>query len=438
MRMFLAALVLFPISLLADPADPWWNTGWRYRVEVNLPAAELGQTGKMNIDFSNLGLPGTFDPGSVRLVKQDGLTLLTEVEYNDNIYNDATDPIGNDTGEVKFIVEDTGVVRYYMYYDSVDNGPYAPLAAASSINGNFEYDVNKWALNDRFVQQSVPDNVVYTGNSSSWVLDAASGLSYFDTQTPDTGNGGYLAGYKTDEENRNRRETVWASRTITFPATNPGTLTFRARNKGWDNVANDFLFVEIGNNNTVLTAGSPAPAGTFYDSGWKTYVIDLTPYAGATLPVNIGIEMGSNNNYKTWVTFDNVEWSITPPVLGPQESIIEASLTKISCVINDNFNPAVDAKRIPGGTVRYAITLQNTGLVDITQAAATDNVSADFDPSTIRNIQVIAAPCDCLGVASASNNGPLGTGDGVNPVVVDFGGINVGQTKCGYFEVDVL
>ena len=192
---------MIPIFVFADLADPWWDTGWRYRIELNMPTAEIGHMGKLNVDFTALGLPGTFDPDSVRVVKQDGLTLLTEVEYNDNIYNDNTDAIGNSTGEVKFIVEDTGIVRYYLYYDSIDNGPYTPLTAAESVNGNFEYIGNKWALKDRFVNTSTPDNVIFTGSSSALITDAASGGSQLVTQLMHTGASAYLFGYKNDEEN---------------------------------------------------------------------------------------------------------------------------------------------------------------------------------------------------------------------------------------------
>jgi len=43
-------------------------------------------------------------------------------------------------------------------------------------------------------------------------------------------------------------------------------------------------------------------------------------------------------------------------------------------------------------------------------------------------------------VSSANNNGPGGSGDGENPVILDYESITVSGNivrKCGYFEVDI-
>ena len=45
--------------------------------------------------------------------------------------------------------------------------------------------------------------------------------------------------------------------------------------------------------------------------------------------------------------------------------------------------------------------------------------------------------CDCAGVASASNNGANGTGNGVSPVRLDYGAVGANSKECGYFEVDI-
>lgn len=428
-------IILLPLTLFADIADPWWDTAWRYRVEVNIPTADIGQTGKINVDFTALGLPGTFDPASVRIVKQDGVTVLAEQEFNDNIYNDLNDGTSNSTGEVKFIVEDVGVVRYYMYYDSVDNGPYTPLAAAASVNGNFEYDLNKWATKDRWLG-AIPDNAITTGVTKLVTDTVGTGQTLLVTGSTHTGSKAHLLGYQTNAEAANKTERAWIQRTIVVPTINPGTFTFWLRHQGWDDISRDFFHLDLGNNNTVWTGGSTLVA-TYFDSGWVQYSADLTPFAGTAVIVSLGMETAKQRDYKTWGTFDDIEWSLTTPALGAQESIIKAEVTKASCVINDSINIAANAKRIPGATVRYALQLSNTGLVDITGAVVTDVIPANMNASTVRNIQVQLGVCDCLGVASASNNGPLGSADGVDPVKIDYQGINVGQLKCGYFEVDV-
>ncbi|NKQ41672.1 MAG: hypothetical protein HF962_08905, partial [Sulfurovum sp.] len=66
-----------------------------------------------------------------------------------------------------------------------------------------------------------------------------------------------------------------------------------------------------------------------------------------------------------------------------------------------------------------------------------DSISSNFDTATIRNLQIQDGTCDCTGTASASNNGPNGTGNGVNPIVLDFETINTNSTECGYFEVNI-
>jgi len=67
----------------------WWNDNWKYRVSITINSAVANQTGKVNIDFSTLGLSRNLDENSVRVVKENG-TLLFKQEFTDILYNDVT------------------------------------------------------------------------------------------------------------------------------------------------------------------------------------------------------------------------------------------------------------------------------------------------------------------------------------------------------------
>ena len=119
------------------------------------------------------------------------------------------------------------------------------------------------------------------------------------------------------------------------------------------------------------------------------------------------------------------------------------SLVKSSCVIADLINSTSNAKRIPGSTIRFAVEVKNEGAIAADNIIVTDTLTSDFDATSIENLQIQDGVCDCLGVASASNNGANGTANGVNPVKLDFGTVAGGSVaaptvKCGYFEVKVL
>ena len=119
------------------------------------------------------------------------------------------------------------------------------------------------------------------------------------------------------------------------------------------------------------------------------------------------------------------------------------SVSKTSCVIYDPANNTTNPKRIPGSTIRYAIQLSNSTYGTASNVFATDTVdSSKLDTSTIKYLQIQSGACNCAGVTSANNNGSGGSGDGVNPVILDYGSITgvvggVPVYKCGYFEVNI-
>ncbi|MEP6010515.1 MAG: hypothetical protein ABJ237_04370, partial [Parasphingorhabdus sp.] len=146
------ALVIFGLSAMSvlanlrTPSPPGWYdpdgvaTGqdWHYRVPVNLPAtSSVNSTAKVNVNFTalmtDLGITGSFDINSIRVVRPNG-SLATTQEYTDRIFNDATDAVANNRGEIKWIVQDSGAQTYYIYFDITQNGtksanPQTPINA---------------------------------------------------------------------------------------------------------------------------------------------------------------------------------------------------------------------------------------------------------------------------------------------------------------------
>ena len=154
----------------------------------------------------------------------------------------------------------------------------------------------------------------------------------------------------------------------------------------------------------------------------------------------VGVQETSNNfdlhSFNSVVNFDENQ-DILYTVLSAN-----LSMTKASCTISDLINGVNNPKRIPGATIRYAIEITNTGALNAEDVIVSDTLSDDFDTSSIQNLQIQNGNCDCLGVASASNNGVDGTANGEVPIKLDFGTILSGSTttptvECGYFEVDL-
>ncbi len=184
------------------------------------------------------------------------------------------------------------------------------------------------------------------------------------------------------------------------------------------------------------SSGSWVELETFLGSGTKGEIYERT-YAmpsdakHATFKIRLRMTNGSGNGWDYWHVDD--------VCLIPDRYL---TIQKSSCIINDPINGTTNPKRIPGSTIRYTIEVANlTGF--ITEDVITkDDVSNKFDISTIRNLQIKDGYCDCLGTSSASNNGANGTGNGVNPLKLDFDTIDKGTVKhprkeCGYFEVDI-
>jgi len=148
-------------------------------------------------------------------------------------------------------------------------------------------------------------------------------------------------------------------------------------------------------------------------------------------------EKGGADNYYLYWQLPSQSSMVIVPASAYYHCKLEPTITKGSCVIQDGINSNANAKRIPGATIRYAIEVKNILGSAIGNVVVNDTLNTNFDYTTIKNLQIQNGACDCLGVSSASNNPAPGTGNGVNPVKLNFATVNAGATECGYFEVDI-
>ena len=73
--------ILLVLLTMASTQAAWFDSTWKYRVPVNVPAsATINSTIKVDVDFgallSSLGVAGTFDANSPRIVRPND-TLAT-------------------------------------------------------------------------------------------------------------------------------------------------------------------------------------------------------------------------------------------------------------------------------------------------------------------------------------------------------------------------
>ena len=156
----------------------------------------------------------------------------------------------------------------------------------------------------------------------------------------------------------------------------------------------------------------------------------------------VGVQENSNNydahSYNSGASFDASK-DILYTFLSAK-----LAMSKTSCTISDLINGTNNPKRIPGATIRYALEVNNTGVLAAEDVLVNDSVESKFDVTSIQNLQIQQGRCDCLGVSSSSSNGVNGSANGVNPILLDFGDIagtndpTIPVFECGYFEVDLL
>jgi len=373
--------IVVPCQADLRGAPAWFDDGapgnppdWHYRVPVSLPSTTPGNsTIRVDVDFdallSDLGISGTFDGRSPRIVRNDGLPVATQ-QFTDAVYMGATDALGNGRGEVRFIHQTGGSDTYYLYFDITQNGTKPAWPSADTINGNFEFG----AAGDR--------------NIAGWTVNAAAG---FDAQlrpsenpsinsdttgadtpfvttdgTPHSGQFSYLLGSRSQNEPGDTYPAVTLSRDIDVAAANPGDLTIRYRVEGWDSSADgagqyDFIRIRLIGSSTAELVGpdagnygvfpfspnygtqpvSSSQSGYGRYNGWDTDTAggrhytppmawtpgsqpwfqistDLSAFAGQT--VTLEITSSHYNQYRSWVHVDDVAWSVTAGTLGSPQA----------------------------------------------------------------------------------------------------------------------
>jgi uncharacterized repeat protein (TIGR01451 family) len=422
----LAIIVLPAMVALADlrtPAPPGWHdpdgiaTGedWHYRVPVSLPASSsVNSTAKVNVNFSTLmsqlGISGTFDANSIRVVRPNG-TLATIQEFTDRVFNDATDAANNARGEVKWIVEDGGAQTYYIYFDVTQNGAKA-ANPQTPINGNFERGATgamsptQWT---GVVSNANFDAAVRPNETVSVTNNGGTNETRNTDGSPNSGSFSYLLGARTNNEPSGGFGAT-LTRTIAVPVTNPGNITIRYRVEGWDSSANgsttqwDWLDIALlgattpqiigpvaGNYTTFpfssnLGTGSASGTNSGYgqyngwdtntagvhQSGmtiapqsepWFTRTVSLAAFAGQNITLRIRSRHATT--YKNWYHIDDVEWSLVNGTIGTPEAF--------GTVVISPVNASVTG---PG----QALTI--TAQVDANPTAATNPVTANvYDDS---------------------------------------------------------
>lgn len=330
---------------------------WHFRVAISVPAgASVNSTIKADVDFASVGASlggsGTLDLNSLRIVRPNG-TLAVQQEYSDSVFAGTTDAAGNNRGEIRFILEDSGPVTYWLYFDISENGAKSPNPQPR-IGGNFEASSTGTAQPSGWNSPTgtgVLDAQVRPAETVSVTTDGAgaSPITKSTNGNPLTGAFSYLIGARSANETAGSTTSRTITRTINVPATNPGNFTIRWRPEGWDSELFDLLSVDLIGTTTVqvvgptygnyatapfspnfgpnqisastsgygnynhfdLTAGGTHTLGmtqTAESEVWFTRSVSLAPFAGQT--ITLSIKSTHVEEFRTWFHIDDVEWSV--------------------------------------------------------------------------------------------------------------------------------
>ena len=432
---------------------------WSYRVPINIPAgATVNSTIKFDVDFTaliaTLGVGGTFDINSPRVVRSNGVLASTQ-EYTDTIYNSVLDATTNGRGEIKFILQDTGPSTYYLYFDTTVNGV-KPVNPRPTINGNFEHSIGatptNWTVSSVNAggnqNNEVHDTAYGSTISSAVTCGGDQALNNVDTSPNNanssattTGRKWHLNGYRNNCEDGTGRENINLSKTFAVPSTNSGNMTFYFQLQAYDNWdgASKYDYFKLSVNGAVVdhtnlginNTGSPLliVAGGLgrkdpyspglVDAGWKLATLDLSPYAGTNITIMFTTDFHTDAAYRTWIKLDDIEWSIRSATLGtPEAQSPILSMQKTSQVISDGIN-ATNPKRIPGAIVKYTITAKNSGY------GITDN------NSVIINDAIPANTALYVNDISGAGTGPIRFVDGTPASGLSYNYVNLASTTDG-------
>jgi len=117
------------------------------------------------------------------------------------------------------------------------------------------------------------------------------------------------------------------------------------------------------------------------------------------------------------------------------------SITKTSIVTNDPVNANSNPKRIPGATIRYCFTVDNTGDGDAEDVTVTDSLTGNGKDNLSYGqsgslVQDISTACDCAAITAT--NGTI-SGSDVTIVIGDINGSNdtAHSRGCAYIQVSI-
>lgn len=413
----------YNIANAALRSSPTWydsNTvgvtpDWHYRVPIVTPSnTVVNGTVSVDVDFaallSSLGVSGTFDANSPRVVRPNG-TISTIQEFNQTIYNNVTDS-STTRGNIHFIAEDAGSQTYYLYFDITQNGT-KPSNPQTPINGTFEQGAgyangatipgwNSPTIGSSFDAQVRPSETVNI--TSDGTASAGQSLTKLTDGTSYIGGYTYLMGARSNNEPNGTTTGSLITKTITVPATNPGNLVFRYRIEGWDSNVNgnttqyDYFAAKITRGATTTNLVGPAlnnyttypfspnygtnqASTTTYGYGqynsfdmstqgthrlgmtitkgserWFTVTQSLAAFAGQTITLTFSTY--HTYLYRTWVSIANVEWSLVNATLGtPQAFGVQTTLPTLSTALlagtTIKITAQVDAS--PSGFVNASI-----------------------------------------------------------------------------------
>ena len=122
--------------------------------------------------------------------------------------------------------------------------------------------------------------------------------------------------------------------------------------------------------------------------------------------------------------------------------IANMTISKISVVVNDPVNGITKPKRIPGATIRYCFTVENSGSANAAIAKIGDTLDTSvYDLSALSNNDIkIYTGTEQFNCATADTLTPLETNPGsvdtnTGAIVIDLQGVDAGTKKSAYFDV---
>jgi hypothetical protein len=192
-----------PIPVNIRGTDPWWNSAWPYRFEVNVGGAGVARTDKiveLNVNFTSLldsvGQSGRLDPDTIRLIEVDsaGNPIDVDIAYQfDGV--SSYDAETNARGTLVFRMDGATAAnssrRFHVYFAKAGSGIGAfpqpfPLAVIDNV---FDEGQNSFKI-------ATPGHTWYyhkQGAGFSTLLDAQ-GIEWLGYRPNVAGSGGTFRG----------------------------------------------------------------------------------------------------------------------------------------------------------------------------------------------------------------------------------------------------